>query len=305
METVEEFLAAIEARPADASLRAVFSDWLMDLGDVRGELIALEESARGLLPTSDAYWKDKAKRDTLRQAVRAVHDGPTFLRLLGYGDRYEPVLQCPQDGWRDRWRLIRELTIRWFGVSLPDVGQRSHQRLSSSVAEWIAFAQDLPPRVLSAVEQIASPGLSAGGWPDDSVVALAGMGNGAYVVRRQALGEDDPPVVTANAFFDDSEALFQTVTEFALMTMLHAAFLGGSSKRGRTTAERPHDLLLRLPGGVRFGAIVVAEGRGWIAFADHNRDHDGPLLVAVDDLDPSGVPIVDTLPDVLRRIVAA
>jgi len=312
MKTAEQFLVAIEARPSDRSLRAVFADWLMERDDIRGELIVAEEEAWGHAPTGDAYWRGKTNRDALRQAIRAMPDGPSFLRALGYGDRYMPVLGTPAADWRSRWRLIRELTIRWFGVPLPDVGRpidsKYHalaegRRLSPSIAEWIAFADDLPTRVLAGVEQIVSPARPAVARRDDSTVALAGSGYAAYVVNREAISEDDPPVAGAR-LSGEGTALFQTVTEFALMTMLHAAFLSASSIRGRTSVERPRDLLLQLPGGVEFGNIVVAEGRGWLAFADHTRDHDAPLLVALDDLDPAGPSIRDALPPQLEPIVA-
>ncbi len=60
--------------------------------------------------------------------------------------------KCPPGG-KERWRLLREFTERWYGVSMPDVGGQQHaiariekglkHELPLSVREWIAYVSDL------------------------------------------------------------------------------------------------------------------------------------------------------------------
>jgi uncharacterized protein (TIGR02996 family) len=154
------FLAAIQADPDDQAPRLIYADWLEERGDPRGELIRIEEEMRALPVFSDRYWQLKPRRNELRE-----HTPPDWLEGMRYGidchTRYgidcQPLFRHGfPDGWRERWRLIREYMDRWYGLSLPDVGGRAEEiravearlgrPLPPSVREWVAFAHDVRRR---------------------------------------------------------------------------------------------------------------------------------------------------------------
>jgi uncharacterized protein (TIGR02996 family) len=149
MHTDDSFLLAIEAEPADRVRRLVYADWLDDRHDPRAELVRVEEEMRTLPVFADRFWELKPRRNELR----AVAGGDWCARMR-YGTECEPVFRHGiPDGWRDRWRLIREFTERWHRIPMPDVGGRATEiaeaetrlkrELPPSVREWIAFAHDV------------------------------------------------------------------------------------------------------------------------------------------------------------------
>src|SRR5262245_48376819 len=99
------FLAAIEQQPDDRATRLVYADWLEEHSQSqRAELVRLEEEMRQLAAHSDRYWALKPRRNALRDAADAE-----WLRRLRYGGTdYQPTFGDMPDGWRERWRLIRE-----------------------------------------------------------------------------------------------------------------------------------------------------------------------------------------------------
>src|SRR6516225_9633469 len=113
-------LDAIRSEPQDASRRLVYADWLDENGDPgRATLIRVCEAMRKVPVFADEYWQLKARRNELRPLCPAE-----WLAATGYdGSRYDPIFRdgIPAD-WRGRWRLIREFTERWLGVSTGDVG---------------------------------------------------------------------------------------------------------------------------------------------------------------------------------------
>jgi uncharacterized protein (TIGR02996 family) len=142
------FLEAIAATPEDRTLRLVYADWLEDHDDPRAELIRVEEEMHSLPVWPDRYWEMKPRRNQLRQQV------PTPWReTLGYGTDYEPMFGTIPDGWRERWRLIRELHERWWGTALGDVGRvvpeftaaeaQLGRPLPPSLREWLSWFQDM------------------------------------------------------------------------------------------------------------------------------------------------------------------
>jgi uncharacterized protein (TIGR02996 family) len=114
----KQFLAAIEAQPDDRSRRLVYADWLEEHGDPRAGLIRVEEEMRCLPVHSDRYWELKPRRVSLRKTARKP-----WLERLNYGTTDdEPIFRDVPEGWKARWRLLREFTERWLGVPMKDVG---------------------------------------------------------------------------------------------------------------------------------------------------------------------------------------
>jgi uncharacterized protein (TIGR02996 family) len=148
MHTADDFLRAIEAEPGDRTRRLVFADWLDERADPRGELIRIEEEMRTLPVFSDRFWELKPRRNELRAAA-----GPEWCGRMRYGTECEPVFRHGiPDGWRERWRLIREFTERWRRIPMPDVGGRQEEiaeaeaglgrKLPPPLREWAAFMLD-------------------------------------------------------------------------------------------------------------------------------------------------------------------
>ena len=148
------FLAAIRAAPESRLTRHVYADWLEERGDPRHELVRVCEAMRTVPVWSDDYWAWKARRNELWTQFPIE-----WLEATGYdGSDYDPIFRDGvPDGVRERWRLIREFTERWHGVSVPDVGgrrdvvARKETRLGltlpESVREYVAFAHDVGDQV--------------------------------------------------------------------------------------------------------------------------------------------------------------
>ncbi len=150
MDDEAAFLAAMRAAPAARLTRHVYADWLEERGDPRHELVRVCEAMRAVPVWSDDYWQWKARRNELWTRFPIE-----WLEATGYdGSDYDPIFRDGvPDGVRERWRLIREFTERWHGVSVPDVGgrrdviAREEARLGltlpESVRELIAFTHDV------------------------------------------------------------------------------------------------------------------------------------------------------------------
>jgi uncharacterized protein (TIGR02996 family) len=149
LHTDSDFLSAIASQPADRTLRLVYADWLDEQSDPRGALVRIEEEMRELPVFADRFWELKPRRNALRTQI-----GAEWCEKMRYGTECAPVFRHGiPDGWRERWRLIREFTERWHRVPMPDVGGRQKEiaeaesrlgrELPPSVREWIAFAHDV------------------------------------------------------------------------------------------------------------------------------------------------------------------
>ncbi|MCW5808797.1 MAG: TIGR02996 domain-containing protein, partial [Deltaproteobacteria bacterium] len=114
-----EFLADIYAHPDDDDLRRVFADWLLERGDARGELIALqlsgartEASARreaALIARHGAAWAgplDACLAKEGRTWARGFLSGG-LLDVAATGGDLPPALSDPA------WATLRELALPW------------------------------------------------------------------------------------------------------------------------------------------------------------------------------------------------
>lgn len=226
------FLAAIREAPGDRTSRLIYADWLEEQGDPRGELIRIEEEMRLLPVFSDRYWQLKLRRNELRKSA-----APDWLETMRYGTDCLPLFRHGvPDGWKERWRIIREFTERWHHRSLGDVGGRTEEiaaverhlgrTLPASVREWVAFAHDV--RRDPKCAEVLGDAFTMEELDGLSAVSLLHNGEEDYywAVRHEDLGLPDPPV---HGFHLDCENLDEetfvpqdrnpvapTVTAFAL-----------------------------------------------------------------------------------------
>jgi uncharacterized protein (TIGR02996 family) len=241
------FLAGIESQPDDRALRLVYADWLEERGDPRAELIRVEEEMRRVPIYSDRYWELKPRRNALgRKAYTA------WLRQMRYGTDYEPVFAEVPGGWKERWRLLREFTERWYGIPMGDVGGRAAEvekaerrlkrPLPPSVREWVAYAHDLKARrmfhilrdcyTVKILKEVSALSLLIQ-WERDRL----------WAVKLENLQADDPPVDDyvwtgthgGNRFVhDDRQPVIPHVTTFVFRHL--SAYL--SSWQGRGLGRR-------------------------------------------------------------------
>src|SRR5438093_1127867 len=99
MSTEAQFLAEIESRPDDRSVRLVYADWLEEHGEEeRAEAVRVEEEMRRVPICSDRYWELKPRRNKVRKKC-----DKKWLEQMRYGTDYEPVFRDVPEGWRERW----------------------------------------------------------------------------------------------------------------------------------------------------------------------------------------------------------
>lgn len=231
LHTHDDFLSAIEANPADRTLRLVFADWLDEqsdppphpadcagssIGAGRGaqlaELVRIEEEMRALPVFSDRFWELKPRRNALREQA-----GTEWCARMRYGTECEPVFRHGiPDGWLQRWRLIREFTERWHRVPMPDVGGRQKEiaeaearlgrTLPPSVREWVAFGQDVQS---DKSDSVFAHVVDVGESLSEEGVMLHGRGSGSlgyfFEVRFDDFAQPDPPVKLFADFGTDDD----------------------------------------------------------------------------------------------------
>lgn len=272
------FLKAISALPNDRSLRHAYSDWLEERGDPRAELIRIEEEMRQIAVYSDRYWELKPCRNEIRAKVAS-----TWLKKMRYGTDCLPIFGHGwPDGWKERWRLVREFLDRWRQLQLPDVGGHKivvkqtelqlKRKLPPSVREWIAFAQDVhnkPQRMdvrgISQLEEL----------PEYSAISLFLQGKSDYywTVRHVDLVLFDPPVyfyhrieeanVPAGFIAEYRNPIASSLSSFALeYSMIHTAGEGGGDVFDIDAADLDRlirDLEISFPVHVRIDETDIFE----------------------------------------------
>ncbi|MDY3552079.1 TIGR02996 domain-containing protein [Gemmata sp. JC717] len=251
LHTSDDFLRAIALQPRERTVRLVYSDWLTEHDDPRGELIRIEEEMRTLPAFDDRFWELKPRRNQLRADA-----GTEWCARMRYGTECEPVFaHGVPDGWRARWRLVREFTERWHRIPMPDVGghqaeiaeaeERLGRPLPPAVREWVAFARDITEapgdrEALGSVHLAPLPGgfLSLAFIPDE-------LGNIDFfsTVPFEELHRLDPPVYRAS--FDDGDA--------------HAAVRSGNKPQAATVTEFALAHVVSLAPGAGGGFVVVLD----------------------------------------------
>jgi uncharacterized protein (TIGR02996 family) len=199
--TDDEFLRAIEQQPTERTARLVYADWLDERDDPRGALIRIEEEMRQVPVFADRFWELKPRRNELRAVA-----GAEWCGRMRHGTECEPVFRHGiPDGWRERWRLIREFTERWHRIPLGDVGGRQQEiaeaearlgrTLPPSVREWVAFAYDVrrDSRYHDVLRDVYDMGVISG-QPAVSLLAQA-EGDFYWGIRFTDFTLPDPPVL--------------------------------------------------------------------------------------------------------------
>jgi uncharacterized protein (TIGR02996 family) len=228
MSKERDFLAAIEAQPEDRTVRLIYSDWLTDRDDARGELIHVEEELRTLSIHSDRYWELKPRRAELRRSAKKA-----WLERLRYTTDYQPVFGEVPNGWKERWRLLREFAERWCDEPMGDVGgpiekcptkeddidRKLLAAAPPSLREWVGFLRDVDGWGVS------SDGLGANEsreWRDsgDEVCFLNFDGYRTVFVVRKGPGNADPPVEWSYVRLQSGS--FPHLTTFAFQYVLGA-----------------------------------------------------------------------------------
>lgn len=258
MSAEDAFLAAIQDAPHDRATRLIYADWLEERGDARGELIRIEEEMRSLPVFTDRYWQLKTRRNQRRQQAAA-----DWLQKLRYGTDCEPVFgHGIPEGWKERWRLIREFTEHWHGRPMSDVGGHAEEiaavearlgrTLPPSIREWLAFAHDVrtSPHYLDVLRDTCTM-KQVEGYSALSLL-LQCEGDYHWAVRHEDLTLPDPPIYGFHWDFeneneevfvpDENNPIYATVTAFALnyvMDYTHAQGGGfGTSIRDPTQLRR-------------------------------------------------------------------
>ena len=184
-----QFLRAIEKEPENRSICLVYADWLEERGEPRNEAVRVEEEMRSIPIYSDRYWALKPRRAELRKTLDRA-----WLKRMNYHETtYEPVFREVPDGWRERWRLIREFAERWFGVPMPDVGgrqkeikkiEREHKvALPPSLKEWVAFIADLEENKVAVDIEYGDENKFMDS--DDELVFLRTTETGSFTMSRK------------------------------------------------------------------------------------------------------------------------
>jgi uncharacterized protein (TIGR02996 family) len=195
----KQFLQAIDEQPEDRTVRLVYADWLEDRNDRRAEIVRVEEEMRSVPIYSDRYWTLKPRRAELRRTLDRV-----WLERMNYHQMtYEPVYREVPDGWKERWRLIREFAERWFAVPMSDIGGRKKEiekieqdqkvTLPPSLKEWVAFIADLQENDIRVDIEYGNE-TEFWAW-EDGLLFLAHDGRRiTYSTQKEHLKQPDPPV---------------------------------------------------------------------------------------------------------------
>lgn len=271
------FLDALRDAPADRLARLAYADWLEERDDPRAELIRVEEEMRLLPVFADRFWELKPRRNELRAASPSE-----WLAELGYGTVVAPVFRHGvPDGWRERWRLIREFVERWHRIPMPDVGGRQDEirdaearlgrTLPASVREWVAFAFDV--RRNKNYHEVLRDSYQMESLDGFDAISLLLQGEGDYhwAVWHRNLGEDDPPVNGFHHDFDnDDEETFipagrnpiaPSVTSFVLgYAMDYTNGAGGFMTEVRNDPELLRNLMRTYPSQTTFERPPIFEG---------------------------------------------
>jgi hypothetical protein len=156
---------------------------------------------------------------------------------------YRPVFTRQPESWQEWWSAIRAFTAAWYGIPAGQIhghhpGAAALERetgvtISPSVHEWAAFAADL--RRAGICERAIRDDYTFGWEPGGNALRLLTIaeGNVEWVVLRENLGEEDPPVEGLHTDEGAGQLLetwrhTTTTSEFALQHLIsHLRHPGG------------------------------------------------------------------------------
>jgi uncharacterized protein (TIGR02996 family) len=223
----EAFRAACQSAPDDDPARLVYTDWLDEQGDPRGEFIRVQAEMVRLPPYSAGYVDRKPRRAELRQQIDA-----TWLRTMGYVPKHQPLFSRLPDRATERWRLVEEFIEVWHrpleqgdGCSeeeLADAESRLGLRLPRALRDWYRLAGKRSD-VWSRQDSLPLPEqLRLDNESDTLVIRWENQACEKWGIRASDLGRDDPPIVEVGAGVESSP----TTTAFAIQVMLCEAKFG-------------------------------------------------------------------------------
>jgi uncharacterized protein (TIGR02996 family) len=280
------FLSAISSDPKDRAVRLVYADWLEERGDARGELVRIEEEMGRIAVFSDRFWLLKSRRNELRSVA------PTdWLNAMGYdGSECPPTFaHGVPDGWKERWRLIREFTERWSRRRLGDVGgqadkiraaeNRLGRTLPPSLREWVAFVHDA--RNSNGCYFVLVNGCRLEDLEDHPATVLMSdlEEEFQWAIRHEDFALPDPPVYVFGRVFeggsifrpaderirfapDGPDPVAAELSSFVLSLVIDDVRGGGGSRK-TTCADDPdgltRDLEAWFPVQCRFGTMELFE----------------------------------------------
>lgn len=260
--------------------RMAYADWLEATGNAqRAELIRQEYENWDIPVFENQYWEWKPLRTQARQNVDAH-----WLSRMHY--LCLPVFRHGiPDGWRERWRLIREFTERWHNTPMPDIGgqlqeirdteRRLGRALPPSLQEWVAFACDLWRRERA---ELFGHHYMMVQLPNHPAIPLLRHPAGGYQwsIRHQDLALNDPPVYgyyinclggsnPAAGYVQDETVPPTPLTEFILgYAIAHARGWGGFEVEVTNPGHLHQELCGRggLSGRARVGNCEIFETEG-------------------------------------------
>jgi len=148
---------------------------------------------------------------------------------------YRPVFTRQPESWREWWSAVRAFAAAWYGIAAGEVtgkdpGVLTLEReigltISPSVHEWAAFAADLQR---AGIFQRAIRDDFTLGWdPVRDALRLLTLGEGdvEWVVVREHLADEDPPVEGLHLDGSDGRVLgtwqhTPTTSEFVLQQLI-------------------------------------------------------------------------------------
>jgi uncharacterized protein (TIGR02996 family) len=296
MSEERSFLQAIRAKTEDRTTRLVYADWLDEHDDARGALIRIEEEIRTTPIYSDRYWELKPRHRAHLKSIKR-----SWLKQMGYGGTdYQPVFADVPTGWKERWRLIREFTERWYQIPVDDVGGPLKPRTSvpaweetdlrtvdatmndpkvsaglpPSLREWAFFVRDLQLG-LQDFDSGSGNRHIFGPYRErriDFHFLLQNGGRDGYQVRDVDRHEPDPPVwwVPIAGFHpsrDSSRLVAPHVTTLALQYLLtrHYRGFGSETLRQKMTKKFARQLANFFPVHAHFDETQIFERSNVIA----------------------------------------
>lgn len=216
MDDEEGFLGMINENMDDLAPRLVYADWLEERGDIRSDLIRIEEEMKQLPILSDRYWELKPQRNLLR-----LQTSEEWLEAMDYVTiNREDILKEIPERLEDRWRLIREHIERCYNLPLNDIGGRAEEIaelenrlgrvLPKSIREWVAFHLDLQSHPRHT--QIAFPRdiywmKELDGYPVVSIL-MQGEADYHWAVLHTDFQLEDPPIYGYYLDYENEDGRF-------------------------------------------------------------------------------------------------
>ncbi|MDI1451822.1 hypothetical protein [Polyangium sp. 6x1] len=187
-----EWLAKLEANPADATLRESYFAALDAAGDARGELARLEARVAALDLGAPERASLKSRRNELRETI-----APAWRDRFGFGTRpgCDRPLPWPEDT-ATRWLALYEFIEECRGVWLPESEKPPFATHGSSVTAWERLIEAVrrSPEDYAALFRDAVSLEPVPGWSTLYSLMVQGEDDFHWAVAEDQRADEDPPV---------------------------------------------------------------------------------------------------------------